>query len=153
MPKTAVGLFENPRLVDEVVSEIESLGFPRKEVRTLEEPASFEVTGVMSFPRLDFEVELSRELARIGATKEEAQAYIKGLRRGGALVFATGPDDRVDAAAGIMNQRGAVEIDETSGPEPQLPVVGSGNITPMRDRSVLAGRIQEPGSGAAFFVW
>ena len=44
MPKTVVGLFENPRLVDEVVGEIETLGFPRKEVRTLEEPATFEVT-------------------------------------------------------------------------------------------------------------
>jgi hypothetical protein len=153
MPKTAVGLFENPRLVDEVVGEIETLGFPRKEVRTLEEPATFEVTGVMSFPRLDFEVELSRELTRIGATKAEAQAYVKGLRRGGALVFATGSDDKVDAAAGIMNQHGAVEIEETSGPEPQLPVVVHENMTPIRDHPVLAGRIREPGSGAAFFVW
>ncbi len=153
MPKTAVGLFENPRLVDEVVGEIETLGFPRKEVRTLEEPATFEVTGVMSFPRLDFEVELSRELNRIGATKAEAQAYVKGLRRGGALVFATGPDDRVDAAAEIMNQHGAVEIEESSGPEPQLPVVAHESMTPIRDHPVLAGRIREPGSGAAFFVW
>ena len=153
MPKTAVGLFENPRLVDEVVSEIETLGFPRKEVRTLEEPATFEVTGVMSFPRLDFEVELGRELTRIGATKAEAQAYVKGLRRGGALVFATGSDERVDAAAEIMNQHGAVEIEESSGPEPQLPGVVRENMTPIRDHPVLAGRIREPGSGAAFFVW
>jgi len=153
MPKTVVGLFENPRLVDEVVGEIETLGFPRKEVRTLEEPAAFDVTGVMSFPRLDFEVELSRELTRIGATKAEAQAYVKGLRRGGALVFATGPDDRVDAAAEIMNQHGAVEIEETSGPEPQLPGVVHGNMTPMRDHPVVAGRVREPGSGAALFVW
>ena len=153
MPKTAVGLFENPRLVDEVVSEIETLGFPRKEVRTLEEPETFEVTGVMSFPRLDFEVELSRELTRIGATNAEALAYIKGLRRGGALVFATGSDDKVDAAAEIMNQHGAVEIEESSGPEPQLPVVAHENMTPIRDHPVLAGRIREPGSGAAFFVW
>jgi hypothetical protein len=153
MPKTAVGLFENPRLVDEVVSEIETLGFPRKEVRTLEEPATFEVTGVMSFPRLDFEVELNRELTRIGATEAEAQAYVKGLRRGGALVFATGSDERVDAAAEIMNQHGAVEIEEASGPEPQLPVVVRENMTPIRDHPVLAGRIREPGSGAAFFVW
>lgn len=153
MPKTAVGLFENPRLVDEVVSEIETLGFPRKEVRTLEEPETFEVTGVMSFPRLDFEVELSRELTRIGATNAEALAYIKGLRRGGALVFATGADDKVDAAAEIMNQHGAVEIEESSGPEPQLPVVPHENMTPIRDHPILAGRIREPGSGAAFFVW
>jgi len=35
MPKTAVGLFENADLVDNVIREIEGLGFPRKEVRTL----------------------------------------------------------------------------------------------------------------------
>ena len=29
MPKTAVGLFEKPGLVDDVVREIEALGFPR----------------------------------------------------------------------------------------------------------------------------
>ncbi len=110
------------------------------------EPANFDVTGVMSFPRLDFEVELSRELARIGATKAEAQAYVKGLRRGGALVFVTCSDDKVDAAAEIMNQHGAVEIEETSGPEPQLPGVVRENMTPLRDHPVLAGRIREPKS-------
>jgi hypothetical protein len=153
MPKTVVGLFENPRLADEVVSAIETLGIPRQEVRTLEEPAAFEVSGVMSFPRLDFEVDLSRELARIGATKAEAQVYLKGLRRGGALIFATGSDGKVDAAAEIMNQRGAVGIEETSGPEPQLSGVVHDNMTPIRDHPVLAGRIREPGSGAAVFVW
>jgi hypothetical protein len=30
MPKTVVGLFEKPDLVDGVVREIEALGFPRK---------------------------------------------------------------------------------------------------------------------------
>src|SRR5579872_2273085 len=104
MPKTAVGLFENPGLVDGVAREIEALGFPRKEVRTLTEPATFEVTGVMSFPRLDFEVDLVRELTRIGATKAESQAYVEGLRRGGALVFATGSDERGESAADVMNR-------------------------------------------------
>jgi len=153
MPKTAVGLFEKPGLVEDVVRDIEALGFPRKEVRTLIEPAAFEVTGVMSFPRLDFEVELSRELARIGATKAESQVYVGGLRRGGALVFATGADEMVDAAADIMNRHGAAEIEEPRGREPDLPRVVRASMTPVRDSSVLAGRIREPGSGAAFFVW
>ena len=153
MPKTAVGLFEKPDLVDGVVSEIEALGFPRKEVRTLTEPATFEVTGVMSFPRLDFEVDLSRELARIGATKAESQVYVEGLRRGGALVFATGADERVDAAADIMNRNGATEIEELRGSDPQLSGVVRASMTPLRDSPVLAGRVREPGGGAAFFVW
>ncbi len=153
MPKTAVGLFEKPGLVDQVVREIEALGFPRKEVRTLTEPANFEVTGVMSFPRLDFEVELTRELTRIGAAKAESQAYVKGLRRGGALVFATGSDERVDAAAGIMNRHGAIEVEESRGPEPQLHGVVHESMTTMRSSPVQAGRVREPGGGAGLFVW
>ena len=153
MPKTTVGLFENPGLVDDVVREIEALGFPRREVRSLQEPATFEVTGVMSFPRLDFEVDSIRELTRIGATKAEAQAYVAGLRRGGALVFATGSDEKVEAAADIMNRHGAVEIEETSGPEPQLPGVARENMTPMRDSPVMAGRLRHSGGGASLFVW
>jgi hypothetical protein len=152
MPITAVGLFENPKLVEDVVRQIADLGLPRKEVRTLREPVSFEVTGVMSFPRLDFEVELRRELKRIGATEDEAQTYLQGLRGGGALVFATGPDHKVEAAADIMNRRGAVEIERSSGPEPNLPGTSYENTTPNRDSPVLAGRIREPG-GACLFVW
>jgi hypothetical protein len=153
MPKTVVGLFENSGLVECLVHEIEALGFPRKEVRALAEPATFEVTGVMSFARLDFEVDLTRALARIGATKAQAQAYIRGLRRGGALVFATGSDERVETAADLMNRDGAVEIEESRGPELQLPSVVRQNVTPIRDSPVLAGRIREPGSGASLFGW
>jgi hypothetical protein len=153
MPKTVVGLFEKPDLVDGVVREIEALGFPRKEIRALIEPSTFEVTGVMSFPRLDFEVDLSRELARIGATKAESQIYVAGLRRGGALVFATGSDESVDAAGAIMNRLGATEIEETVGAEPQLHGVVHESLTPMRSSPVQAGRLREPGSGATFFVW
>lgn len=152
MPMTAVGLFENPDLVDEVVREIEAQGFPRKEVRTLTEPATFEVTGVMSFPRQDFEVDLLRELSRIGATKAESKEYVAGLRRGGALVFATGSDENVKAAAAIMNRRGALDIAEASGAEPQLPGVVRQNMSPVQDSPVLAGRIRETGP-TAFFVW
>ena len=106
----------------------------------------------MSFPRLDFEVDLMRALTRIGATKAEAQAYADGLRRGGALVLATGLDEKVKAAADVMNRHGAVEIEETSGPEPQLPSVVRESMIPTRDGPVQAGRVREQG-GASFFVW
>lgn len=153
MPKTTVGLFKDPGIVESVVREIEGLGFPRNEVRVVDEPQTFEVTGVMSFGRLDFEVDLMRELTRIGATKAETQAYIDGLRRGGALVFATGWDEKVDAAADIMNLHGAIEIEETSGPEPQLPHVVRDSGMPATETAVMAGRIRQPGGGACLFVW
>ncbi len=153
MPKTVVGLFENARLVDDAVREIEALGFPVQEVRRMKEPAYFEVTGVMSFPRLDFEVDLSRELTRIGATKPEVRAYVEGLRRGGALALATGSDEKVEAARNIMNLHGAVEVEVVTGSEPQLPVVVHQSMTPMHDSTVMAGRVREPADGAHVFVW
>jgi hypothetical protein len=153
MPKTAVGLFESTALVDDAVREIEAIGFPRQEVRTLHEPANFPVTGVMSFPRLDFEADLSRELTRIGATNPEARVYMDGLRRGGALAFATGSDEQVEAAARIMNQFGAVEIEKLTGSEPQLPAAHRGNPASLHDDAVLAGRVRQPGGGACLFVW
>ncbi len=157
MFKTAVGLFKDVPRVNEVIREIEALGFPRNEVQSLKEPATFEVTGVMSFPRLDFETDLRRELARMGATKTEIEAYIDGLRHGGILVFATSSDgdERVDAAARVMNQHGAAEIEEmaTTGPEPRLPRVAHAGMTPSGEGPVLAGRIRQPGGGAGMFVW
>ena len=83
MPKTAVALFKNPVLGENAVREIEKLGIPKQEVRTLEEPGSFPVNGVMSFTRLDFEVELKHALNEIGATESDEEAYIRGLRNGG----------------------------------------------------------------------
>ena len=153
MPKTSVGLFENPSVIDDAVREIESLGFPRNEIRTLSEPASFEITGVMSFPRLEFEADLIRELTRIGTTNAEAQSYVEGLRRGGALVFATGSDEKVDAAADIMNRRGAVEIEEINGLEPQLPDEVRESTTPIRNNLIMSRRASQSGGGARLFSW
>jgi hypothetical protein len=42
MAKTAVGLFESAGRADEDVREIEALGIPRNEVRTLAEPKTFD---------------------------------------------------------------------------------------------------------------
>jgi len=153
MPKTVVGLFENARYMDAAVSEIEAAGFPRQEVRTMKEPASFDVTGVMSFPRIDFEVDLGRDLLRIGATTSEVRAFVEGLRRGGALALATGPDEQVETAGSIMNRHGAVEVDEVSGTEPQLPGVARTSMMPTSGSAVMAGRSRQPGGGACFFVW
>jgi hypothetical protein len=146
-------LFESTTLVDDAVRAIEAIGFPRKEVRTLTEPANFPVTGVMSFPRLDFEADLSRELTRIGATVPETRAYMDGLRRGGALAFATGSDEKVEEAACIMNLFGAVEIEELTGAEPHMPTVHHGNPPSFHDDAVLAGRVRQTGGGAHCFVW
>lgn len=153
---TVVGLFRNADPVEDVVQEIEARGLPRNEVRTLEEPESFEVSGVMSFPRLDFEVGLTRALRIIGATQAEAETYVRVLRRGGALVFATSSsDEEVAAAAEIMDQHGAAGIEAGQGGEPNLPYATRGVKTtsshPSPGSGGQVGRIR-PG-GSAYFVW
>ena len=153
MPQTVVGSFQNPEVVNDVVRELEANGFPRNEVRSITEPSTFEVTGVMSFPRLDFETDASRELTRIGATAPEAKSYIEGLRRGGALCFATGSDDDIEAAGLIMNRHRATEIEQVDGAEPRMPVVAHRSMMPVHDSGVLAGRVRQADGGACVFVW
>ena len=153
MSKTAVGLFENPVLADQVVHDLEVSGFPRDDVRVLSEPRDMEVTGVMSTPRTDFEVDLGRELKAIGASEWEAKAYVQGVRRGGVLVFATGSNEKVDNAAEIMNRYFAIEVEELIGREPNHGGMISENVPLEHESRVQTGRIRQTGGGARMFVW
>ncbi len=153
---TVVGLFRNADSVEEVVREIEARGLSRNEVRVLEEPESFEVSGIMSFPRLDFEVDLARALMLIGASEAEAEAYVRELRRGGALVFATSSsNEEIAAAAEIMNRHGAAGIEKGQGQAPKVLHATQGVSTdsshPAPRSGGQVGRI--PPGGSAYFVW
>ncbi|MCC6393671.1 MAG: hypothetical protein IT167_23945 [Bryobacterales bacterium] len=151
MQKTAIGLFKTADHIEDVVRDIEALGFIH--VRAVEEPGVFDPNGVMSFPRLEYEVELGHMLRKMGAAKEETGAYIEGLRHGGALVLATDEDEKkVDAAANVLNRHGAVDIEETVGAAPNLPPLRHQPVRQAED-AVLAGRSRQSGSGARFFVW
>lgn len=152
MAETVVALFKTPAAAEGAVKEIEKLGIPKREVNLLTEPFIFSVESVMSFTRLDFEVELRYALGQIGATKLEQEAYIQGLRNGGALVLASGPNATVKAAADIMNRRGAMDLEKGGAREPDLPEPNF-EAAPSRDTPVQAGRVRESGSGAHLFVW
>ncbi len=153
MAKTAVGLFENSGLADEVVRDLETTGFPRKDIRVLGEPREMAGTGLMSTPRTDFEVDLIRDLTAFGVLEADAESYVQGVRRGGIMVFATSSSEKADAAAEIMNRHGAVEIEEISASRPELPNADPGRATLARDISIQTGRFRSPGSGARLFVW
>jgi len=155
MARTAVGLFKSAEVAESVLRDIEAKGFPRTEVRTLDEPLDFGQHGVLSIPRIDFEVQVFRELTRMGATEAQADAYVDGLRRGGVLVFATGSDQqRVDDAAAIMNQHGALEVEETRAEEsPELASAAAASFASPRSDVVLAGRIRQTPGNAKYFVW
>ena len=153
MPKTAVGLFENSGLADQVVRDLEASGFPRNDVRILGESLDMAGSGVMGIPNIDFEVSLNRELRTIGASRTEAEAYVKGVRRGGVLVFASGSDEKIDAAAEIMNRHRPIEVEELTGGKLNLPSTTGENVTPTHAGSVQTGRVRQSGSGARVFAW
>ena len=78
MKRTAVGLFENPGSADEVVRDLETTGFPRKDIRVLGEPREMAGSGLMSTPRTDFEVDLIRDLTAFGSSKQTPNLMFKG---------------------------------------------------------------------------
>jgi hypothetical protein len=121
MSKTAVGLFENSGMADQVARDLEASGFPENDVRILRESLDLKGSGVMGIPNIDFEVSLNRDLRKIGASGPEAEAYVKGVRRGGVLVFASGSEGKIDAAAEIMNRHSPIEVEELTGGELDIP--------------------------------
>src|SRR5271165_2311003 len=133
MAKTAVGLFENSGSADGVVRDLTSKGFLQNDIRVLGEPVEIPGSGLMSTPHTDFEVSLIRDLTAFGVVEADAEAYVQGVRRGGLMVFATGPGKQADQAAEIMNRHGAVEIEEISAPQPALPNPEIGEQIPVRD--------------------
>jgi hypothetical protein len=153
MARTAVGLFENSGLVDGVVRDLTAQGFPQKDIRVLGEPIEMAGSGLMSTPHTDFEVDLVRDLTAFGVVEADAEAYVQGVRRGGVMVFATGPGKEADKAAEIMNCHGAVEIEKIGAPRPALPNAEIREEIPVRDPSTQIGRVRSPGSGARLFVW
>ena len=107
----------------------------------------------MSIPNIDFEVSLNRDLRRIGASGPEAEAYVKGVRGGGVLVFASGSNERIDAAAEIMNRHSPIDVEELTGGELDLPSTTGENVTPTGGSSVQTGRVRQAGGGARVFAW
>ena len=153
MTKTAVGLFENSGLADQVVRDLEATGFLRTDVRILKEPLEMAGSGLMSTPHTDFEVGLTRDLTAFGVLEADAEDYVQGVRRGGVMVFATGSGDKAQAATDIMNRHGAVEVEKISASRPELPSTDHGEALPDHDRSVQTGSFRSLGSGARLFVW
>ncbi len=111
MPRTAVALFQDVNHAESVIREIEDIGFARNQVPPLDGALDFGKRGVSSIATTDFELALTRELKRIGATQTETTAYVDGVRHNEVLVFATGPSDRADAAMRIMKRSYALRAD------------------------------------------
>jgi len=153
MARTALGLFESHAWATKVAQEIKALGFASEEVRVLSEPLDMPVATVLSTPGTDFSLALCRDLRQIGATEAETEAYVQGVRNGGALVFATGSGAEVDRAAEMMNRHKAIRVDELIGLEPDLRSVEPGSADRAHHDSTLSGHVGSADEGARIFVW
>jgi uncharacterized protein (TIGR02271 family) len=95
MAKTVIGLFHDRREAQQVVQALVDDGFRREDIRTL---TSQEGASVGT-------------LTADGVPEAEAQAYVEGLRRGGALVLVDAADERADRAVAIMERAPAVDLE------------------------------------------
>lgn len=158
MPKMAIGLFENPEVARQVRSDLETCGCTPRDIRIIAEPVAMNDSDPnpgMSTPHTDFEVELVRELMRMGVERSEAMAYREGVRRGGVLVIATGPDRQVEAAAEAMNREGGERVEKGRGAG-AFGSVAQHEATAeafFNDDEVQAGRVRYSSGGARVFVW
>lgn len=152
MTRTAVGLFQDQALANQVSAVLKAAGLPPAEVHVLTDPLDLPVTGSLSTPHTDFMASLCRDLREMGATNDEANTYVKGVEKGGALVMATGTAEQVNMAASVMNQHRAADVEQLAGLEPALPATHLGSVT-KRPETVSAGRIRQSGGGARIFVW
>jgi len=161
MPMTAVSLFESSNAADRAVRDLEAGGFAGDEIRVVKEPLGMKVTEVTSIPHTDFETSLGRDLEAMGASETEANSYVQGVHRGGVLVFATGSDEKVSEASGIMNRHGALELEELAGQESLAKAAGAHLSLPLETSgpaamgvaSMQTGRVRQSGDGVRMFVW
>jgi len=101
MAKTAIGLFKDATTADNVVTDLLKSGFSRDEVRLVR--------------RSDFDGTPGPEtdILKIGGLPQEhVGRYWEAVRGGRVLVAVTSGGDTADRAVGIMDQDGAIDVDE-----------------------------------------
>jgi len=101
MAKMAIGLFKDSATGDTVVAHLLESGFSRDEIRLVR--------------RSDFDGTPGPEtdILKIGGLPQEhAGRYWEAVRGGRVLVAVTSGGDAADRAVGIMDQDGAIAVDE-----------------------------------------
>ena len=152
MAETAVGLFKDTSVSDAVVEALQAHGFTLQDIRVVVEPKSMAVKSSTSTPIEGFVAGLSLDLRSIGATDHEIEAYLEGIRQGRPIVFATGAREQADTAVSVMNQCGAIVLEEYAAPTPLLPGTYTGdaglqNVVPREIHARAERR------GARLFTW
>jgi hypothetical protein len=153
MAETAVGLVEDSGVAGAVAEALRVSGFPSDDIRVLAQPLGLEVTSPTSTPGVDFDAALAADLRSMGASEEEIDAYVEGIRGGGVLVFATGTSAQAETALSVMQAYDPIEIEEFAGSAPALPGIQVGQIG-AHDISSKENRARvKSGEGARVFTW
>lgn len=150
MAETAVGLFEHTVAADAVADALRASGIPDSGIRILAKPAAMPVTSSTSTPGTDFLAGLSQDLISMGATEQETESYVSGVREGNVLVFATGTSAQADTAMTVMNAYDPIEIEEFAGVAPALPAIHAGEAG-VHEIILKADRAKS--EGARVFTW
>jgi len=109
---TVVGVFDDYATAERVAQNLTNAGIPRQ---SIEVKSNFmtETAGRSQTPDTAQEGGISGFFHRLfGTGEDEATShYSEAIRRGSAVVCVTAPPDRIDQAAQIMNEAGAIDID------------------------------------------
>ena len=153
MTQVAVGLFPNESVAGQVVHELEAAGFSSEHLHVLAMPHYMPVTGMLSTPVTSFAAALIRNLKAIGASETEAQAYLRGVLNGGALVIVSGLVNQLEMCTDIMNRNQAAGVEELIGPAVPFTVVSEETGFPAPNNFAHPGRNRFSQGGARIFTW
>jgi len=104
MAKTVVGLFDDARDAQDVLSDLQGLGFSASDAELITQSAlSGDASNVVD------------RLTNEGVPSSDANLYLEGIRSGGALVVATTSDDQVDQVVDVMNRHNIVDLESRRG--------------------------------------
>ena len=154
MTETSVGLFERTEVANSVADALRAHGFPPNGIRIVSKPVDMPVQSPTSTPAVDFAARIAEDLRSMGATDSESHAYLAGVRRGNALVFATGSHSQAETAIGVMNAYHPVVLDEFAGAAPPAaPGIQGKEIEPHDPISLKSGQARAKTEGARVFSW
>lgn len=74
-------------------------------------------------------------LTSAGVPEEDARVFEQGVNRGGTLVMVNAEDNRADEAYDIMEDHGAVDIDERATQYDNMATAGEANVMQYADRN------------------
>src|SRR5690349_1533981 len=111
---TVVGVFEDYRTAEAVVQELTSAGIPRESIN-INSNFMTGAAGRSSAEQPAHEGGVSGFFQRLFGGEDDEEHYghyAESVRRGNAVVTVTIPQSQVGAAVHVMNENGAINIDE-----------------------------------------